>query len=91
MSVTEPCIRENELLISNGEPYTPRGVSTVRGGVLRKPIPAREQGAAYLLYGHGGPGPAPSHPYIRPAYDVTEDEAYELIRNGLRSALDRLG
>lgn len=77
-------------MISNGEPYTPRGVSTVWGEASQKPVLERVYGAACLLYGHGGPGPAPSHPYIRPAYDVTEDEAYELIRDGLREALDRL-
>ncbi len=60
-------------------------------GVHRKDWDDEDYYPAYVEYGHGGPGPAPSHPYIRPAYDVTEDEAYELIRNGLRSALDRLG
>ncbi len=33
---------------------------------------------------------APAHPYIRPAYDVRQDEAYEIIREGLRNALDKL-
>ena len=46
---------------------------------------------AYVEMGHAGPGPAPAHPYIRPAYDVTEDQAYEIIRQGLRDALDDLG
>ena len=45
----------------------------------------------YVEYGHGGPGPAPAHPYIRPAYDTTEDEAYEIIRDGLREAIDHRG
>ena len=48
------------------------------------------QGAACLLYGHGGPAPAPAHPFIRPAYDTRADEAYEIIRDGLRDAVDRL-
>lgn len=43
---------------------------------------------AYVEFGHGGPGPAPAHPYIRPAYDVRQDEAYEIIRDGLRDAID---
>ena len=59
-------------------------------GVHRKDWSEEDYYPAYVEYGHGGPGPAPSHPYIRPAYDVTEDEAYELIRDGLRDALDRL-
>ena len=45
---------------------------------------------AYVEYGHGGPGPAPAHPYIRPAYDATEDEAYAIIRDGLRDAVSHL-
>ena len=56
-------------------------------GVHRK-----AEGAYYATpveYGHGGPAPAPAHPFIRPAYDTHEDEAYEIIRNGLRDELDR--
>ena len=56
-------------------------------GVHRK-----AEGAYYATpveYGHGGPAPAPAHPFIRPAYDAHENEAYEIIRNGLRDELDR--
>lgn len=57
-------------------------------GVHRK-----ERGAYYATpveYGHGGPAPAPAHPFIRPAYDTRADEAYEIIREGLRDAIDNL-
>ncbi|MDO5299998.1 MAG: HK97 gp10 family phage protein [Clostridia bacterium] len=57
-------------------------------GVHRK-----AEGAYYappVEYGHGGPAPAPAHPFIRPAYDTRQDEAYEIIREGLRNALDKL-
>ena len=57
-------------------------------GVHRK-----EKGAYYATpveYGHGGPAPAPAHPFIRPAYDTRADEAYGIIRDGLRDAIDRL-
>ena len=57
-------------------------------GVHRK-----EEGAYYATpveYGHGGPAPAPAHPFIRPAYDTRADEAYGIIRDGLRDAVDRL-
>ena len=67
-----------------------RGGKYITIGVHRKDWGEEDYYPAYVEYGHGGPGPAPSHPYIRPAYDVTEDEAYELIRDGLRDALDRL-
>lgn len=46
--------------------------------------------ATLVEYGHGGPAPAPAHPFIRPAYDVRQDEAYEIIRDGLRDAIDKL-
>ena len=41
-------------------------------------------------FGHGGPAPAPAHPFVRPAFDVRQDEAYSIIRNGLRDAIDHL-
>ena len=66
-----------------------KGGKYITIGVHRKDWTEEDYYPAYVEYGHGGPGPAPSHPYIRPAYDVTEDEAYELIRDGLREALDR--
>lgn len=81
---------KSERYITNGEPYTSRGVSTVRRGASRKPASEKMQGAACLLYGHGGPAPAPAHPFIRPAYDTRADEAYGIIRDGLRDAIDRL-
>ena len=41
-------------------------------------------------YGHGGPAPAPAHPFVRPAFDTRQDEAYGIIRDGLRDAIDNL-
>ena len=46
--------------------------------------------ATPVEYGHGGPAPAPAHPFIRPAYDTRQDEAYEIIREGLQDAIDKL-
>ena len=57
-------------------------------GVHRKDWDDEDYYPAYVEYGHGGPGPAPAHPYIRPAYDTRQDEAYEIIRDGLRNAID---
>ena len=65
-----------------------RGGKHITIGVHRK-----ERGAYYATpveYGHGGPAPAPPHPFIRPAYDTRADEAYEIIRQGLRDAIDDL-
>ena len=65
-----------------------RSGKSITIGVHRK-----EEGAYYATpveYGHGGPAPAPAHPFIRPAYDTRADEAYGIIRDGLRDAIDRL-
>lgn len=59
-------------------------------GVHRKDWDGDAYYPAFTEYGHGGPGPAPAHPYIRPAYDTRQDEAYEIIREGLRNALNKL-
>ncbi len=51
-----------------------------------------EEGAFYanpLEFGHGGPAPAPAHPFVRPAYDTKADESYDIIRAGLRDAVSR--
>lgn len=57
-------------------------------GVHRKDWDEGDYYPAYVEYGHAGPAPAPAHPYIRPAYDTRQDEAYEIIREGLRDAID---
>ena len=59
-------------------------------GVHRKDWNHEDYYPAYVEYGHGGPAPAPPHPYIRPAYDVQSDKSYEIIRSGLRDAIDKL-
>ena len=50
------------------------------------------EGAFYanaVEWGHGGPAPAPAHPFVRPAYDAKADESYDIIRAGLRDAVTR--
>ena len=37
--------------------------------------------ASPVEFGHGGPHPAPPHPFIRPAFDGGVDEAYEKPNN----------
>ena len=42
-----------------------------------------EAGAAYanpVEHGHGGPHPAPPHPFVRPAFDAKAEEAYEELK-----------
>ncbi len=58
-------------------------------GVHRKDWNEEDYYPAYVEYGHAGPAPAPAHPYIRPAYDTRQDEAYGIIRNGLMQELSK--
>ena len=51
-----------------------------------------EKGAFYsnpVEYGHGGPAPAPAHPFVRPAFDTRAEEAYNNIKAVLRDELAR--
>ena len=56
-------------------------------GVHRKDWNEDDYYPAYVEYGHGGPGPAPAHPYVRPAFDTKQDEAFGIIRSGLLDEL----
>lgn len=58
-------------------------------GVHRKDWDKEDYYPAYVEYGHGGPSPAPAHPYIRPAYDTRQDEAYDIIRSGLLAEIEK--
>lgn len=47
-----------------------------------------ENGAYYanpVEFGHGGP--APAHPFVRPAFDARADEAFSEIKRVLRDEL----
>lgn len=49
-----------------------------------------ENGAFYanpVEFGHGGPAPAPAHPFVRPAFDVKADEAFEEMKRVLRDEI----
>lgn len=53
-----------------------------------------EAGAKYanpVEHGHGGPHPAPPHPFVRPAFDAKAEEAYEEMKKLLIQALDKRG
>ena len=60
-------------------------------GVHRKDWDDEEYYPAYVEYGHGGPGPAPAHPYVRPAFDTRQDEAFGIIRGGLLDEITKGG
>ena len=53
-------------------------------------VHTKEKGAFYanpLEFGHGGPTPAPAHPFVRPAFDTAADEVYNEIKRVLREEL----
>lgn len=58
-------------------------------GIHRKDWNNDEYYPAYVEYGHGGPAPAPAHPFARPAFDVKQDAAYEEMKRILREELFR--
>ena len=50
----------------------------------------KDKGAYYanpVEFGHGGPAPAPAHPFVRPAFDVKADEAFDEIKRVLRDEI----
>ena len=87
---TDPKIITNKLhgAISTGKVKKHRRTGLhITIGVHRKDWTGDEYYPAYVEYGHGGPGPAPAHPYVRPAFDTTQDQAFGIIRSGLANEL----
>ena len=60
------------------------GDKTATVGVHRRDWSNEDYYPAYVEYGHGGPRPAPAHPFIRPAFDAKQNEAYRIIKDELR-------
>lgn len=64
---------------------------TITVGIHRRDIDLTDKDGhyypAYVEYGHGGPHPADPHPFIRPAYDLKKDDAWNAIK---QAALDNL-
>lgn len=46
--------------------------------------------ATFVEYGHGGPHPAGPHPFLAPAYDAKQEEAFRAVRDALKTKLDKL-
>ena len=65
-----------------------------RGAWVTVGVHSGEAGARYanpVEHGHGGPHPAPPHPFVRPAFDARAEEAYEEMKKLLNEALDKRG
>ncbi len=56
-------------------------------GTHKAEMKASAPHAHLVEYGHGGPAPAPPHPFIRPAFDTKAEEAYRIIRDVLDEEL----
>ena len=56
-------------------------------GVHRKDWNEEDYYPAYVEYGHGGPHPAPPHPYVRPAFDTNVNSAFEEMRRVLENEI----
>jgi len=67
-----------------GNVRTRKNGRTITIGIHRRDIDLSAKGGhyypAYVEYGHGGPRPAPPHPFVRPAYDLKKDEAWNAIK-----------
>ena len=88
---TDPKIRSGDLYasIKKGHVKASRknGGKSINVGVKHS-----ERGAYYanpVEWGHGGPAPAPAHPFVVPAMDTHQDEAYDAIKDVLGSAIDQ--
>ena len=55
-------------------------------------VHVKEKSAYYsnpVEHGHGGPGPAPPHPFVRPAFDARAEDAYGEIRRVLEDEISK--
>lgn len=66
---------------------------TITVGVHRRDIKLKnnEYYPAYVNYGHGGPRPAPPHPFIQPGYDTASDKAYTAIKQTVINQIKEKG
>ena len=63
------------------------GVKRIELGSYEKKHGQIAPHAHLVEYGHGGPYPAPPHPFIRPSFDKRVDEAYDEMRRVLKNEL----
>lgn len=63
--------------------------TTTRRVVAFAGIRPRKAPHAHLVeFGHGGPHPAPAHPFLRPAWDELRDKVLENIKKGLKKTIE---
>jgi len=50
--------------------------------------PGKMPQAHLVEFGHGGPHPAPPHPFVRPAWDECREKVEQDIQSGLKKAIE---
>lgn len=69
------------------EVFAPKNQKIHVGVAMKK---TRAFYAIPVEFGHGGPRPAPPHPFVRTAFDMQADNAFNIIREELSDAIDEL-
>ena len=77
--------------IKVGKARNGRNGRQVTVGIHRRDFSGDDYYPAYVEYGHGGPRPAPPHPYIRPAYDLKKDEAWSIVKQAVIDQMNAKG
>jgi HK97 gp10 family phage protein len=77
--------------IKVGKARNGRNGRQVTVGIHRRDFSGDEYYPAYVEYGHGGPRPAPPHPFIRPAFDLKKDEAWSIVKQAVIDQMNAKG
>ena len=77
--------------IKVGKARNGRNGRQVTVGIHRRDFSGDEYYPAYVEYGHGGPRPAPPHPFIRPAFDLKKDEAWNTVKQAVIDQMNAKG
>jgi len=77
--------------IKVGKARNGRNGRQVTVGVHRRDFSGDDYYPAYVEYGHGGPRPAPPHPFIRPAFDLKKDEAWSIVKQAVIDQMNAKG
>jgi HK97 gp10 family phage protein len=67
---------------SNLAPQKTAAFAGIRQGKSKAPH------AHLVEFGHGGPHPAPAHPFMRPVWDTSKREVLEGIKEGIKEKIE---
>jgi len=77
--------------IKVGKARNGRNGRQVTVGIHRRDFSGDDYYPAYVEYGHGGPRPADPHPFIRPAFDLKKDEAWNTVKQAVIDQMNAKG